>query len=106
MFDCLDVAHEAVLLLGPITRSIAVEDRNLGEQLTRAAVSIVSNIDEGTAHVGRVRVHHYRLALGSAREVRSQLRVAVAWSYVDASAVDAPLALLDRVCAMLWRLVG
>jgi len=105
MFECLEVAHEAVLLIGPIMRSIAPEDRNLSEQLTRATVSIVSNIDEGAAHVGRVRTHHYRLAFGSAREARSQLRVAVAWGYVESTVANAPLALLDRVCAMLWRLI-
>ena len=102
MFECLEVAHEAVQLIGPLMRTL---DRNLGDQLRRATVSIISNIDEGAAHTERVRAHHFRLAYGSAREARSQLRVAVAWGCLDAAAVAAPLALLDRVCAMLWRLI-
>ena len=77
----------------------------LGDPLTRATVSVLSNIDEGAAHAQRVRAHHDRLAYGSAREVRTQLRIAAAWGYVDAATVDAPLALLDRVGAMLWRLI-
>ena len=105
MFVCLEVAHEAVQLIGPIVRVVAAADRNLGEQIKRAAVSIISNIDEGAAHTDRVRAHHYRLAYGSAREVRSQLRVAVAWGYVDAPATAAPLALLDRTCGLLWGLI-
>jgi four helix bundle protein len=104
MFQCLEVAHEAVQHVGPIVRSVRREDPNLADQLRRAATSVVSNIHEGRGLTGARAVQHFRYALGSANEVASQLRLAAAWGYVDADAIAASLALLDRVRAMLWRL--
>jgi len=43
-------------------------------------------------------------AAGSANETRAALRLAVAWSYCSAKDAEAPLALLDRIVAILWRL--
>ena len=52
---------------------------------------------------GGNQVQRRRTALGSAYEVRAALEVAAALGYVgDASA---SLALLDRVCAVTYRLV-
>jgi four helix bundle protein len=104
MFECLEVAHDAVQHLGPIVRTLARLDPNLADQLKRSATSTVSNIAEGAGLAGARRVQHYRYAAGSALEASAQLRVALAWGYVDAAAIAAPLALLDRVRAMLWRL--
>lgn len=101
-FDCLEVAHQAAEGIGPIIKAIAAHDRELAVQLRRACVSIVSNIDEAVGNAGGRKAEHFRYALGSAREVASQLRLARAWGYV--ADVSAPLALLDRVRAMLWRL--
>ena len=104
MFICLELAHEAVQHIGPIVRTLARLDPNLADQLKRAATSVVSNIAEGAGLVGAHRAQHYRYAAGSAREATSQLRVAVAWGHVDADATAEPLALLDEVRAILWRL--
>src|SRR5262245_16153689 len=101
-FECLEVAHEAVRSIGVVAEWIARRDQALSDQMRRAAVSIVSHIDEGRGAKPQQRTHYYRMALGSAREVTSQLRVAHAWGYVDD--VTVALALLDRVRAMLWRL--
>ena len=76
-FDCLEVAHEAVLSIGAIVRAVARFDRGLADQMRRAAISVVSNIDEAAGNAGARRVQHYRYALGSAREVTSQLRVRI-----------------------------
>jgi four helix bundle protein len=105
MFECLEVAHEALVEIGPVIERVARRDRDLANQLRRAASCIASNIDEGRGLVGAQRVHHYRLARGSANEVTTQLRIAVAWRYVAAGDCAAALALLDRVRAMLWRLI-
>jgi hypothetical protein len=51
-----------------------------------------------------VRLHHWRVAAGSADEVRTALRVAVAWGDFDEPDAADALGLLDRVLAMLWRL--
>lgn len=42
--------------------------------------------------------------MGGASEVRDALRVAEAWGYVDAQALEPARELLDRERAMLWRL--
>ena len=42
-------------------------------------------------------------ALGSTREVRSGLALAIAFGYVEPDAVQGADARLDRVCAMLYR---
>ncbi len=101
-FDCLEVAHRAAELVGPIATAIAKHDREMAVQLRTAAASIVNNIDEAAGNAGGRRTEHFRYAFGSAREVCSQLRRARAWGYIDD--VAAPLALLDRVRAMLRRL--
>ena len=104
MFECLEVAHEALEIIGPLLARIARQDPDLARQLRRAAASIVSNIHEGRALTAAARVNAYRIAAGSANEVCTQLRLAVAWGYVGADEVAPALALLDRVRAMLWRL--
>jgi four helix bundle protein len=104
MFDCLEVAHEAVRLAAPLVRAVAKHDKALADQLRRACNGIVSNIDEGAGHLGANRTNYYRHAQGSTREVMTQLRLAAAWDYVGADAIAPVLALLDRVRAMLWRL--
>ena len=53
---------------------------------------------------GRDRQHAYRVAAGSARELRAALRVAQLWGYLDDSVVEAVDGILDRELAMLWRL--
>ena len=70
------------------------------DQLRRALSSIPLNIAEANGN----RVARFSTALGSTREARAALRVAVAWGYVRDSDVAAGDALLDRVAAMLHRL--
>ncbi len=79
-------------------------DRELHDQIRSASNSMGLNIGEAAGSLGgncRVRFHS---ALGSAREVRSGLALAVAWGHIQQKEVAAVDALLDRVCAMLWRL--
>jgi four helix bundle protein len=102
MFECLEVAHEAVGSIRGIVAMVARRDRAMADQMRRAAVSIVSNIDEAAGVEGARRVDHFRIALGSSRELSSQLRLALSWGLVDN--VSTSLDLLDRVRAMLWRL--
>jgi four helix bundle protein len=83
---------------------VARRDRDLAEQLRRAATSVPSNISEGAQRTGKDRHHFYRVAAGSAAEVRTQLEVAWAWGYIDTAVIGTALALLDRVIAMLWKL--
>jgi hypothetical protein len=59
---------------------------------------------EGRRRAGADRLHSWRVAAGSAEEVRAALRVAEAWGDLSAAEVSAAIVLLDRLLAMLWRL--
>ena len=101
-FDCLEVAIQASLEIGALFERIERCDHSLADQIRRAANSMPSNIDEALGFADGRRPQHFRYALGSARELTTQLRLAKGWGYVED--VSSPLALLDRVRAMLWRL--
>ena len=102
--EVLEVALEMIAALrGPLAMLRRV-DRDLADQVRRAASSVVLNIAEGAGRVGKDRPHHYRVAAGSNLEVAAALRVAVAWGDLEAAEVQAALELGRRVGAMLWRM--
>jgi len=103
-FELLDVAYEAIARLRVVVRTVERSDRDLARQIRRAAASVALNLAEGRARSGADRAHAFRIARGSAGEVRVALRVARAWGYTEARAVDPIDAILDRICAMCWRL--
>jgi four helix bundle protein len=101
-FQVYEVALEMVSALRPSLVVLARQDKDLADQVRRASSSVVLNIAEGARRLGKDRLHFYRIAAGSAAEVRAALEVAQAWEYVGSS--PEAEALLDRVLAMLWRL--
>jgi four helix bundle protein len=103
-FQVLDVAIAAIRCLRPLVATIRRCDRDLGEQVRRAASSVALNIAEGNRNEGGLRLSRFSTAAGSTAEVRAALRVAVAWGYVAAEEITTADGLLDRVAAMLHRL--
>jgi four helix bundle protein len=103
-FDALEVAIQTIESLRPVLRRVKEQDRSLEDQMRRAAASVGDNLSEGRLRVGRDRIHLWRIAAGSAAELHTSLRMAVAFGYVTSEEVAASLALLDRERAMLWRL--
>ena len=103
-FDALDVAIQLATALREPLGKVQQHDRDLAEQARRAASSVALNLGEGQRRGGRDRVQHFRIAAGSAAEVQTALRLAVAWGHVDPAGLTAALGLLDRVLAMTWRL--
>ncbi len=103
-FEVFEVAVELVAALRAPVAAIAARDADLARQLRRAAASVPLNIGEGNQRCGGDRIHHFRIAAGSAAETVAALRVAHAWGYAEAETLDAALVLCDRVRAMLWRL--
>jgi four helix bundle protein len=103
-FHAHEVSLEMVGAVGPVIEAVARRDRALADQMRRAAASVPLNVAEGSRRAGRDRQHCYRIAAGSADELRSALWVAEKWGYVDPSALGSSLDLLDREIAMLWRL--
>ena len=104
MLDVLQVSFSVIdSLREPMVR-IERLDRDLARQIRRAASSISLNLAEGRRRTGRDRIHSFRIAHGSASEVRAALRVAAGWGYVPMTVVESLDADLDRICAMCWRL--
>jgi four helix bundle protein len=103
-FEALNLALELARQLGKILVQIQQHDRDLANQLRRAATSVPSCLSEGVQRTGRDRLHLYRTGAGSAAEVKVQLALAVAWGYVEAERAQPALALADRMVAITWRL--
>jgi four helix bundle protein len=103
-FEVYEMSLDMVQALRPVHARIRQHDRELAVQIKRAASSVPANIAEGARRQGQDRLHHYRIAAGSASELRSHLAVAIAWGDLDRDAAVTPLGFLDRILAILWRL--
>ncbi len=102
--EVLEVSLEMIgALRAPVAR-LRQADRDLADQVRRAASSVALNIAEGAGRVGKDRPHRYRVAAGSNLEVAAGLRVALAWGDLEAAEVQPALDLGRRVGAMLWRM--
>ena len=103
-FQAYEVSLALIPMLRPLVAAIAFQDRSLADQIRRAGSSVPLNISEGARRQGRDRTHAYRIAAGSAAEVRAALAVAHGWGYIDSVAAKQADELLDRILALLWRL--
>jgi four helix bundle protein len=104
-FHAYTVALELVGKLRPIVGAIRRRDSDLAKQVRKSATSIPANVSEGNRWDGKDRLHLFRVAAGSAAELRSHLEVAEAWGYVATKALHEVRELIDRQLAMLHRLV-
>jgi four helix bundle protein len=102
MLVAQEVAIEMIAAIRPLVPIIAKQDRDLADQLRRAASSVVLNHAEGTESAKGNRQKHYAIAHGSAAEVRAALQTAVAWGWIEGP-MAAPK-VLDRLMALLWGL--
>ncbi len=105
-FHATELAFDAVRCLPKVLDALRGRDSELAAQLRTAAWSIVLNLEEGTWKSGRDRVNRYRIAAGSAAEVRAALRLAVAFAYVGQEVIREPMEKLEQVLAILWKLTG
>jgi len=103
-FVALEVARQLIRSLRAIVEQIARRDPSLAGQLRNASSSVLLNIAEGNRRGGRDRLHHFRVAAGSAAESDGVLDVASAWGYIAEREIQEPRALIDRQLALLWGL--
>ncbi len=103
-FDALVVALEINRTVAPLARVIAHHDADLARQVRKATMSISANLAEGRRRAGKDRLHLFRVADGSAAEVKVHLEEAQAWGFVEGKSLVDALSLLDRELAMTWRL--
>jgi len=82
MLRIYGVILEMLVLLRPVLEEIGHKDRELEDQGRRASQSVLLNAAEGSAGIGRSRVARYATSLGSMRETRACLDVALAFGYI------------------------
>ena len=103
-FVVLELTISAIAEMAPLVTRIRRDDRDLADQIRRAASSIALNLGEGNPSGDGNRRARFSTAAGSNAEVRAALRVAVAWGYLRAEDVAPIDTLLDRIAGMLYRL--
>ncbi|HEV8324281.1 MAG TPA: four helix bundle protein [Myxococcota bacterium] len=99
-----DLSLQIVRSLKAPLAQLTLRDGALADQVRRSASSVPLNLAEGRRRAGKDRLHSYRIAAGSADEVRAALLVAAAWDWLDGASVAEPLRLLDHLLAILWKL--
>ena len=99
----LSLMRDALPALKVTVDRVRREDRDLGNQMRRAAQSVLLNLAEADGNRGGNRRLRIETALGSLRETREALHIAAAWGYVEAAAAEELDRLLDRAAAMSWR---
>ena len=104
-FEVLDIALQAAGTAIAIVGRVPAMYRSLADQVVRSASSVPANLAEGSGRAGKDRLYHFRIALGSAKEVEVHLRLLVGAGVVESIRADEALELFDRVRAMTWRLI-
>ncbi len=79
--------------------------KSLADQVIRSASSVPANLSEGHGRSGRDRMHHWRIAYGSAKEVDTHLQLLVNAGAIDSVRADSALRLFDEARALTWRLL-
>jgi four helix bundle protein len=108
-FQKLDVYRRSIEFLAfahRVRAQLPKGHAELADQLRRAAQSIPQNIAEGCGRASRAdKAKHYTIARGSAMESAAHLDVLNVDGLVDATVYERGLELLERIVAMLTRLI-
>jgi len=103
-FQVEELSLELIEALVPLMPRIKQRDKDLADQLRRAASSIGLNCAEAAlSDPGNKRARLFTAA-GSANETKHALRQAVAWRIVAARDAERAMALLTRIVAILWKM--
>jgi four helix bundle protein len=109
-FQKLDVYQRSIEFLAFVHRLLSQLPKgqaDLADQLLRSAQSIPQNIAEGAGRMSKPdKTRHYTIARGSAMESASHLDVMKVGGVVDDEGYAEGIELLERVVAMLTRLIN
>jgi four helix bundle protein len=104
------IAHEKALAAAGDAISLVLRVppplKSIADQVIRSAGSVPANLAEGHGRSGRDRVHFWRIAYASAKEVDSHLRLLERAGVVNSGKAERVLENLDQVRAMTWRLIN
>ena len=104
------IAHSKALEAAGMSIALVVRVpaplKSIADQVIRSASSVPANLTEGHGRNGRDRMHHWRIAYGSAKEVDTHLRLLSEAGAIDNGQTTAALELFDEVRAMTWRLLN
>lgn len=105
----LEVWNDSMDLVESIYKLVANfpsdEKFGLKTQLTRAVVSIPSNIAEGAGRNSNKEFSQYlNIATGSAFEVETQVLIAIRMKFINEKDAETTLELIDKVQKKLFRL--
>jgi len=78
----------------------------IADQVIRSAASVPANLAEGHGRTGRDRMHHWRIAYASAKEVDSHLKLLTSAGVINQTAARDAMFAFDQVRAMTWRLLN
>ena len=104
-FDALEKATTAAGIAIRLVMRVPAPLKPIADQVIRSASSVPANLAEGAGRSGRDRLHHYRIAYGSAKEVDTHLRLLISAGALTTSTVEDAVHLFDDVRAITWRLL-
>ena len=102
-FQVEELSLELIDALAPLMPRIKQRDKDLADQLRRAASSIGLNCAEASFSDPGNRKARLFTAAGSAGETRHALRQAIAWRNVTAGEAERALALLQQIIASFFQ---
>ena len=105
-FDALDKANEAAIIAISLVMRVPAPLKSIADQVIRSASSVPANLAEGHGRSGRDRLHHFRIAYASAKEVDSHLSLLALSGAVSPEKAGIASNLFDEVRAMTWRLLN
>ena len=103
------IAHRKALEAAGIAIALATRVpaplKSIADQVIRSASSVPANLSEGHGRSGRDRLHHWRIAYGSAKEVDTHLHLLAGANAIDDKRAAMAIRLFDEVRAITWRLL-
>jgi four helix bundle protein len=104
------IAHEKALEAAgdaiPLAMKVPAPLKSIANQVIRSASSVPANLAEGHGRTGRDRLHFWRIAYASAKEVDSHLKLLAHAGAVNRTKIERALSTFDEVRAMTWRLLN